>query len=104
MSLSHICLTVTGLSVGLIASPVMLGYRGTVIILVTTYGAAPLLLLPIIAESLVAFGSRTAGTTPLFKKVKSETAKTYLMKALTSKVAMQETLSCRRRGGVTEVL
>ena len=103
VSSPHICFTVTGLSVDLIASPPLLGYCGTLIALVTAHGAALLLLLPIITD-LVAFGSRTAGTAPRFKKVNSETAKTHLMKALPSEAGMQEALSCRRRGGVAEVL
>lgn len=104
VSSPHVFLTVTGLSVDLIASPALLGYCGTMIALVTTHGAALLLLLPIIAEDLVAFGSRTAGTTPHFKKVKSETTKTHLMKALPSEAGTQEALSSRRKECVAEVL
>ena len=73
------------------------------IALVTTHEVALLLLLPMIAEDLVALGGRT-GTNPHLKKVKSETAKAHLMKALPSEAGMQEALSSRRRGRVAEVL
>lgn len=77
-------------------------WLSTAIAIVATPGAALLFLLSVIAD-LVAFGSRTPSATPCFKKVKSETAKAHLMKALPSKAGMQEALSSRR-GGVAEVL
>lgn len=104
VSSSHVYFTVIGLTIDLITSPALPGYCGTVTALVTSHGVALLLLLPIFAEDLVAFGSRTTGTTSHFKKVKSETAKTHPMKALPSEAGMQKALSSRRKGGVAEIL
>lgn len=96
LGLSH-----TVLSINLIASPALFVYCGTVIAFVTAHGAALLLLLPIIAEDLVVLGSRTAATAH-FRKVKSETAETDLMKASPSEAGMQDPLCSR--SGVAEVL
>lgn len=52
LSLHLTFVSATGLSVDLITSPALLGYCGTVIVAVTTHGAALLLLLPAIAEEL----------------------------------------------------